>query len=83
MIENIVNDNQFMYKLFFKYNAHLDFLKYTDDENLLNDEDLFPKSLLSKINHFGSFEKYLEILKLEQDLSIKLPDKFYNKKMKI
>lgn len=58
--EELVNNNQFMFKLLCEYKV------------IVNFEDSPVEALYSKINHFGNFEKYVQMLKLENSLSSKL-----------
>lgn len=69
--ETVAQDNKFMYKLIFDYKAQVNF----KDEPI---EALYPQ-----INHFGSFKKYVNMLKLEHDLSFKLTPLIPGKTRKI
>lgn len=71
--EDVTNDNQFMHTLLceYEYDTPVDMRK-----NPI-------QALYSKINHFGSFEKYLAMLKLENSLSSTLNKNLPIKKMKI
>lgn len=69
--EELINDNQFIGKLFFEHGA-----EYNPEE-----EDI--EGFSNKIYHFGSFEKYLESLLLEYKLNQDLVQKQSKKKRKI
>lgn len=71
---DIANDNAFMYTLLCEYKAEVNF------------KESPVEALYSKINHFGSFAKYVDMLKLEHSLSCKLNHNHNmsaSKKMKI
>lgn len=69
--EELVNDNQFMGKLFFEYGV-----QYHHEE-----EDI--EAFSNKIYYFGSFEQYLDNLQLEYKLNQDLTQKQNKKKIKI
>jgi len=69
--KDIANDNQFMFKIIVEHQATTDWRENPVDE------------LFSKIRHFGSFEKYVDNLKLENKLSSTLTEKPSGKKNKI
>lgn len=58
--KDIANDHRFMFKLLCEYKAEVDF-----NENPV-------EALVPQIIHFGSFEKYLDMLRLKNSLSSKL-----------
>ena len=69
--KDLVNDNQFMFKLLCEYKAEVDMRENPVEE------------LLPKIIHFGSLQKYIEMLELEHSLSSKFTPKYSEKKKKI